>query len=264
MTRPATYGSSLISVENIYKAKVRLKGIAQETPLMRNYNLSESYGCNLYLKREDLQIVRSYKIRGAYNKMATLPKDDLQRGVVCASAGNHAQGVALACHRLKVQGTIYMPSTTPKQKLDKVRLFGKDRVDIILEGDTYDKSYLAARRDAEENDRTFVHPFDDERVIECQGTVGLEVLEDCDETIDYVFVAIGGGGLAAGLGSYFKQMSPQTQIIGVEPAGAAGMQASIAAKKIVKLDKIDPLVDGAAVQQVGACAREAACACTRL
>ncbi len=247
----AAKDAPLISIENVYKAKVRLKGIAQHTPLMSNYNLSEEYNCNLYLKREDLQIVRSYKIRGAYNKMSSIPAADLQRGIVCASAGNHAQGVAFACQKLGVQGTIYMPSTTPKQKIDKVKLFGKDKVSIILEGDTFDVSSELARKDASENNRIFIHPFDDQKVIEGQATVGLEILEDFSESIDYVFVAIGGGGLASGLGSYFKQLSPKTKIIGVEPSGAASMKASVDKGEVVTLGQIDSFVDGAAVKRVG-------------
>jgi threonine dehydratase len=247
----AAKNSPLISIENVYKAKMRLKGVAQHTPLMSNYNLSEEYGCNLFLKREDLQIVRSYKIRGAYNKMAGIPKVDLKRGVICASAGNHAQGVAFACQKLGVKGTIYMPSTTPMQKVDKVKLFGKSKVEIILEGDTFDVSYEHALKDATRNNKVFIHPFNDPKVIEGQATVGLEILEDFSENIDYVFVAIGGGGLASGLGSYFKQLSPTTKIIGVEPTGAASMKAAVDKGEIVTLDQIDSFVDGAAVKRVG-------------
>jgi len=241
----------LISVENVYKAKVRLKGIAQHTPLMDNYNLSEEFACKLSLKREDLQIVRSYKIRGAYNKMSGIPREDLERGIICASAGNHAQGVAFACQKLGVPGTIYMPSTTPLQKVSKVKLFGKDKVEIILQGDTFDVSYELALADANQNNKAFIHPFDDRQVIEGQATVGLEILEDSSESIDYVFVAIGGGGLASGLGSYFKQLSPKTKIIAVEPSGAASMKAAVDEGKVVTLDKLDAFVDGAAVKRVG-------------
>ena len=250
MTTPSS--TKFISVEKIYKARVRLKGVVEHTPLMRNFNLSENYNCNIFLKREDLQVVRSYKIRGAYNKMSSMSKKDLERGIVCASAGNHAQGVALACQKLGVNGKIYMPGTTPKQKIDKVRRFGKDRVEVVLGGDTYDVSCKSALEDSEKNNKVFVHPFNDEKVIEGQATVGLEILEDCTEAIDYVFVAIGGGGLASGLGSCMKQISPKTKIIGVEPQGAAAMYQSLENGKVVKLEKIDPFVDGAAVQQVGA------------
>ncbi len=239
------------TTENIYKAKMRLKNIALQTPLMNNYNLSDKYNCNLFLKREDLQIVRSYKIRGAYNMMASLSKTELEKGIVCASAGNHAQGVALACQKLKVHGTIYMPSTTPKQKISKVKLFGKGNIEIVLEGDTFDESYQMAQDDAKKKDKIFVHPFNDKKVIEGQATVGLEILEDCAEDIDFLFVAIGGGGLAAGLGSYFKQISPKTKIIGIEPLGAPAMFESIKKGELVSLDSIDSFVDGAAVQRVG-------------
>lgn len=242
---------NLATVENIYKAKVRLRGIAEHTPLMINYNLSDQYACQIYLKREDLQVVRSYKIRGAYNKMATTPKEILSNGVVCASAGNHAQGVAFACKKLGVHGKIYMPSVTPQQKVKKVQLFGKDKVEVILTGDTFDDAYAEAKKDAENNNLAFVHPFNDERVIEGQGTVGLEILEDLNEPIDYVFVGIGGGGLISGLGSYFKQISPNTKIIGIEPSGAAAMYESLKKGAVVTLDKIDNFVDGAAVRKVG-------------
>lgn len=241
----------LVSVENIYKAKVRLRKVAEHTPLMFNHNLSNEYQCQIHLKREDLQVVRSYKIRGAYNKMSTLSPAELANGVVCASAGNHAQGLALACEKKKVHGKIFMPSATPKQKINKVKLFGKDFVEVILVGDTFDEAYQEALQVAEKEQMTFVHPFNDRRVIEGQGTVGLEIEEDCPVPIDYIFVAIGGGGLISGLGSYFKQISPETKIIGVEPAGAPGMAESLKAGKVVKLDKIDNFVDGAAVQEVG-------------
>ena len=252
----AAKNAPLTSIENIYKAKVRLKGIAQRTPLMSNYNLSEEYDCNILLKREDLQIVRSYKIRGAYNKMSSIPKADLKRGVICASAGNHAQGVAFACQKLDVHGTIYMPSTTPMQKINKVRLFGENRVTIILEGDTFDVSSELAMKDAKENNKVFIHPFDDPKVIEGQATVGLEILEDYSANIDFVFVAIGGGGLASGLGSCFKQLSPRTKIIGVEPTGAASMKAAVEQGRVVTLKEVDSFVDGAAVKQVGDCTFE--------
>lgn len=241
----------IIPVENIFQAKVRLKGIAEATPLQYNYNLSQHYSARILLKREDLQVVRSYKIRGAYNKMASMPKEELQRGVVCASAGNHAQGVAFACQKMKVMGRIYMPAVTPRQKVNKVKRFGKDFIEVVLVGDTFDDSYDQAIEYAEENKLVFVHPFDDEKVIEGQGTVGLEILEDAKEPVDFVFVAIGGGGLISGLGSCFKQISPKTKIIGIEPSGAPAMYESIRQKKLVTLDHIDNFVDGAAVRRVG-------------
>ncbi|MEO0040762.1 MAG: threonine ammonia-lyase [Bacteroidota bacterium] len=241
----------VISVENIYKAKLRLKSVAEHTPLLQNLNWSEKYDCNIWFKREDLQVVRSYKIRGAYNKMSMMSETERAKGVVCASAGNHAQGVAFACRLMNTQGTIFMPSTTPQQKVTKVKFFGRDKVEVILIGDTYDDSYQEALIYSELHAKEMIHPFDDERVIEGQGTVGLEILEDCPSPIDYVFLPLGGGGLAAGLGSYFKQMSPKTQIIGVEPSGAASMYESLKQGEVVRLPHIDKFVDGAAVQQVG-------------
>ncbi len=241
----------LVSVENIYKAKGRLKGVAEHTPLMRNFNLSEEYQCQLFLKREDLQVVRSYKIRGAYNKMATVPRDQLENGIVCASAGNHAQGVAFACQKMKVSGRIFMPGVTPQQKVKKVKMFGRQYVEVILVGDTFDDAYNEAMKEAESQQKTFIHPFNDEKIIEGQGTVGLEIFEDCPESIDYIFVPIGGGGLSSGLGSFFHEISPQTKIIGVEPKGAPAMYQSIQQGTLVKLDKIDAFVDGAAVKQCG-------------
>ncbi len=254
MTNPVKIDSSpfpKITAENIFKARMLLRKVAVHTPLMENLNLSETYDCNLLLKREDLQVVRSYKIRGAYNKMCQIPKEVLSKGIVCASAGNHAQGVALACRKLKVHGKIFMPTTTPKQKIKKVKSFGKENVEIVLFGDTFDKSSQQAMLDVEKSGKVFIHPFNDPKVIEGQATIGLEILEDCDKEIDYLFVAIGGGGLASGLVSYFKEVSPNTKIIGVEPKGAPAMRNSIEAGKLVHLEKIDPFVDGAAVQKVG-------------
>jgi len=241
----------LISPEAIYSARERLQGVADTTPLQLNEHLSEKFGCTIYLKREDLQVVRSYKIRGAFNLMATLTEEQLKNGIVCASAGNHAQGVALACRKLGVYGKIYMPSVTPQQKINKVKLFGKKYVEIVLTGDTFDDAYKQAMQDATDNHKTFVHPFDDEKVMEGQGTVGLEILEATQEPIDYIFVPVGGGGLLAGTGSFFKQASPHTKIIGVEPLGAPSLRKSLDAGKVVALDHIDPFVDGAAVKKVG-------------
>ena len=251
MAKPITATSSLISVEQIYQAKVRLKGIADITPMLPNYRFSDLYDCNLLLKREDLQVVRSYKIRGAYNNMATMTEEQLKNGVVCASAGNHAQGVAFACQKMEVHGKIFMPVVTPKQKLKKVKLFGKNYVDVVLTGDTYDDAYAEAMLCAKAEGRGFVHPFDDPETIAGQGTVGVEILDSANGPIDYIFVPVGGGGLSAGIGSYVKQISPNTKIIGVEPAGAPAMYESLKAGKVVNLEQIDSFVDGAAVRQVG-------------
>lgn len=242
-------GSSVL--ENVYKAEERLKNVVVKTPLVKNNNLSAIYDANISFKREDLQRVRSYKIRGAYNKMATMSREDLGRGLVCASAGNHAQGVAFACHTMKVRGTIFMPLPTPGQKLEQVKMFGGDYIDVMLYGDTFDEAKDAAMRFCSENDGIFIHPFDDPAIIEGQATVGLEILEQSTKTIDYLFVPIGGGGLAAGICSVFQELSPQTKIIGVEPSAAASMKKALEKGKPVLLEKISRFVDGAAVQQVG-------------
>lgn len=221
------------------------------TPLMHNLNFSEQYGANIFLKREDLQIVRSYKIRGAYNKMASLSAEALQKGVVCASAGNHAQGLAYACRKMHVKGAIFMPTTTPAQKIKQVGMFGKEWVDIQLVGDTYDDAYQAALAYQSEHEATFVHPFDDVQVMEGQGTVGLEIFKDADFKVDYLLMAIGGGGLASGVSTVFKQLSPKTKLIGVEPVGSPTMLRAFEAGKVVTLESIDKFVDGAAVRRAG-------------
>ena len=231
-------------------AENRLKKIVNRTPLSFNQNLSRRYHCNVYLKREDLQVVRSYKLRGAYNMMSSLPSEHLQRGVVCASAGNHAQGFAYSCKKLNVQGVVFMPIITPKQKVNQTKMFGGDNIQIQLAGDTYDDCAIAAKQFTEEMGMTFIPPFDDYRIIEGQGTVGVEILEDLDH-IDYLFIPVGGGGLSSGVGSYFKMFSPQTKIIGLEPEGAPSMYEALKAGKPVTLENIDRFVDGAAVKRVG-------------
>ncbi|RKF04012.1 L-threonine ammonia-lyase [Tenacibaculum lutimaris] len=238
-------------LEAIQQAAATLQEVVAVTPLQENFNLSQQFNANVFLKREDLQQVRSYKIRGAYNKISSLTEDELVNGIVCASAGNHAQGVALACRKKEIYGTIYMPAPTPKQKVEQVKMFGGDFVDIQLIGDTFDDAYKAAKLLCDSLQKTFVHPFDDEKIIEGQATVGLEILEQSQQPIDYVFVPVGGGGLASGLSSVFKLLSPKTKIIGVEPAGAPSMKKSLEENKNVVLENIDKFVDGAAVQQVG-------------
>jgi threonine dehydratase len=235
----------------INKAAENLKNVATRTPLQFNAQLSEFYGCKVYLKREDLQIVRSYKIRGAYNKIVSLSEKEKQKGIVCASAGNHAQGVAYSCKLLNIKGTIFMPSTTPSQKVNQVKLFGKEHVDVILVGDTFDDAHSAAVKFCNNNKSIFVHPFDDFKVIEGQATIAKEIIEDCDFNIDYVLVPIGGGGLAAGMFSYFSQVAASTKIIGVEPEGAPSMSVSIKNGENTELTSIDSFVDGAAVRKVG-------------
>jgi len=238
-------------LQDINRAKINLLDVILQTPLQKNLNLSDEFGANILLKREDLQVVRSYKLRGAYNKIAHLTAEELKNGVVCASAGNHAQGVAYSCQKLGIKGKIYMPTTTPQQKIKQVKMFGKDFVEVVLSGDTFDDAQFSAIEDSKKTGMAFIHPFDDPQIIEGQATVAMEILQDTKEHIDFVFVPIGGGGLIAGVGAYFKQVSPQTQIIGVEPAGAPSMQKSLEAGHVLELKNIDKFVDGAAVQKVG-------------
>jgi threonine dehydratase len=235
---------------NVAGAAERLKNVVVRTPLTLNQNLSRRYQCTVYLKREDLQVVRSYKIRGAYNMMSSFPQEVLQKGVVCASAGNHAQGFAYSCKKLNVKGVVFMPIITPKQKVDQTRMFGENFVEIRLHGDTFDDCAVAAKKFTLENEMTFIPPFEDLRIIEGQATVGLEILEDLSD-IDYLFVPVGGGGLASGIGTYFKTYSPKTKIIGLEPEGAPSMVEAFKHDHPVTLDHIDRFVDGAAVKRTG-------------
>jgi threonine dehydratase len=231
-------------IADIKNAAKVLNTIMLRTPLQLNNELSNKYGANIYLKREDLTPVRSYKIRGAYNKMSSISS----KNIVTCSAGNHAQGVALSCSLLKIQGKIFMPTITPQQKIEKVKKFGGNNVEIILKGDNFDESYDYAR---DSSDAEFIHPFDDQKVIEGQGTVGLEIIDQMKECPDYVIVPIGGGGLAAGLSAYIKEVSPKTQIIGIEPSTAPSMTMALKYGKPYKLDTISTFVDGAAVKKVG-------------
>lgn len=248
MMKEETYPSVLNSV---YKAAERLRNVVVRTPLAVNNNLSTIYNARISFKREDLQRVRSYKIRGAYNKMAVMSPESLAKGVVCASAGNHAQGVAFACNTMQVKGTIFMPLPTPGQKLEQVNMFGGTYIDIVLYGDTFDEAKDAAVKFCDDNGGIFIHPFDDQNIIDGQATAALEILEQSDEPIDYLFVPVGGGGLAAGVCTVFRQLSPQTKIIGVEPSAAASMKKALENGKPVLLEKISRFVDGAAVQKVG-------------
>jgi len=240
-----------IQVRDVIIAHQVLKDVVVKTPLQRDTILSDKYDCNVYLKREDLQIVRSFKIRGAYNLMQGLTKKELENGVVCASAGNHAQGVAYSCKAMGVKGVIFMPSTTPRQKVDRVEFFGGPFIDIRLTGDTFDDSFEEAMEYCEDHGATFIHPFNDTRTITGQGTIGLEILDSMEDPISHVFMSIGGGGLISGVGSYINSISPDTKIIGVEPEGAASMTATMKKGEVVKLDKVDKFVDGASVKQVG-------------
>ena len=231
-------------------AVARLKNVVSKTPLEYNQRLSKKYNADIYLKREDRQEVRSYKLRGAFNMMSSLEPSRLQKGVVCASAGNHAQGFAYSCKKLGVKGVVFMPVTTPNQKVKQTKMFGEEFVKVVLTGDTFDDCSDAARRYTTENGMVFIPPFEDPRIIEGQGTVAVEILEDLPK-IDYVLIPVGGGGLAAGVGSYFRTHSPATRLVGLEPLGAPSMMAAKKAGHPVSLGYIDSFVDGAAVKRVG-------------
>ena len=242
----------LIPISRIDEAAESLSNVVLESPLQKNAGLSKKYGCNIFLKREDLQMVRSFKIRGAYNKMSNLTNEQLSKGVICASAGNHAQGVAFACKQLKVKGTIIMPNPTPKQKLNKVKQFGEDWVDIILYGDNFDEAQEKAFAEAEINEKIFIHPFDDEEVAAGQGTIAKEILHQLKCELDYLFVAVGGGGLIAGVASYFHELSPSTKIIAVEASGASKLFDSLELGKNIRLQEVNNFADGISVKEMGA------------
>ncbi|MBC1978878.1 threonine ammonia-lyase [Listeria marthii] len=244
----------LVTEEDVEKAYDVLKSIVKHTPLEYDFYLSEKYHCNVYLKREDLQRVRSFKLRGAFYAISRLSAEQLEHGVVCASAGNHAQGVAYTCKRMTVPATIFMPTTTPQQKVSQVKFFGGSNVEVVLIGDTFDASATAAKEFAAEHGQTFIPPFDDPDIIAGQGSLAVEMVKDLNkahEQADYVFAGIGGGGLISGVATYLKAKSPITKIIGVEPAGAPSMTEALKQNRVVTLDKIDKFVDGAAVKEVG-------------
>ncbi|PJJ79646.1 threonine ammonia-lyase IlvA [Mucilaginibacter auburnensis] len=235
---------------NSKAAAQRLKGVAKHTPLIYHPKLSAKYNAEVYLKREDMQVVRSYKLRGAYNMISQLTADELSRGVVCASAGNHAQGVAFSCKKLNIKGVIFMPEITPRQKVKQTEMFGDGNVQIVLVGDTFDDCLAEALKYTAENNMTFVPPFDNLSVIEGQGTVGVEILEDLP-SVEVVVMPVGGGGLSAGVGTYLKSQNPNIRIIGVEPQGAASMLEALENGGPVTLGIINRFVDGAAVKRVG-------------
>ncbi|EEO3667032.1 threonine ammonia-lyase [Listeria monocytogenes] len=244
----------LVTEEDVEKAYEVLKAVVKHTPLEYDFYLSEKYHCNVYLKREDLQRVRSFKLRGAFYAISRLSAEQLKKGVVCASAGNHAQGVAYTCKRMTVPATIFMPTTTPQQKVSQVKFFGGSNVEVVLVGDTFDASATAAKEFAATHGQTFIPPFDDPDIIAGQGSLAVEMVKDLNkahEQADYVFAGIGGGGLISGVATYLKAKSPITKIIGVEPDGAPSMTAALKQNQVVTLDKIDKFVDGAAVKEVG-------------
>ncbi|MDG1841863.1 MAG: threonine ammonia-lyase IlvA [Crocinitomicaceae bacterium] len=232
------------------KAKHILKNVILNTPLEINEYYSKKKEAKIYFKREDLQIGRSYKIRGALTKIKQLSVEEKKHGVVCASAGNHAQGVSIACSLMNINGVIFMPLTTPKQKIKKARDFGKKKIEIKLIGDSFDETKKIALNYCKENKQTFIHPFDDMKVIAGQGTVGLDILEQ-QKDIDLLIVPIGGGGLAAGMCEVMNKLSPKTKIIGVEPVGAPSMTFALKKNKPTSINVTDNFVDGAAVKKIG-------------
>lgn len=246
-----------ITIQTINEAAKRLETIGVRTPLQFSKRLSEKYHAKIYLKREDLQEVRSFKIRGAYNKIASLTEAEKKRGVVCASAGNHAQGVAYSCALLNIKGVIFMPTITPPQKIAKVKHFGKDFIEIKLVGVAFDEAMQAAKQYCQEKKAVFVHAFDDPLVISGQGTVAKEIYEElsarhsCSVENLVIVSCIGGGGLISGISTYMKEHNENIQIVGVEPEGAASMYLSRKQDKVTPLEKIDNFVDGAAVGTVG-------------
>ena len=239
------------SFKGVESAAKKLKGLTRITPLEFNKRLSKNVNASVFLKREDLQQVRSFKIRGAYNKISSLKKEEIKKGIICASAGNHAQGFAFSCQKLEIKGEVYMPATTPDQKVSQVRMFGGEFVDIILVGDSYDACQKVALDAAKDANKTFIHPFDDPEVIEGQGTIALEMLDQYSKGFDYVLVPLGGGGLISGMLTVFKKKSPGTKVIGIEPDGAASMKLALEKGKRISLESMDYFVDGAAVRQVG-------------
>lgn len=240
-----------IDRQDIDDAYERLQPVVRRTPLEFSDRLSAEYHSHIYLKREDLQTVRSYKIRGAYHRMSLLGLEARRRGVVCASAGNHAQGVALSCRLLETPGTIFMPQNTPRQKVARVRSLGGTWVRLEMVGDTFDAARELAAEFAEQHEMTVVHPFDDPEVIAGQGTVGREVFEQLPEPADFLLAPVGGAGLLAGIAVYARAVSPRTRLIGVEPEGAPSLRAALDQGRVVTLDRINTFVDGAAVKAVG-------------
>lgn len=242
---------SLPTISGVKLAAESLNGISFKTPFQFNPRISKNLNCNVYVKREDLQKVRSFKIRGAFNKINSISQKNRKTGVVCASAGNHAQGFAFACNKLKINGVVYMPITTPPQKVEQVKIFGEKYITVKLVGDYFDDCQVIAKSNALRTNKIFIHAFDDIKVIEGQGTSALEILEQSDDKLDYLFVPIGGGGLISGVLTVFKELSPNTKIIGIEPSGAPSMTKSLENGSVHELDYIDKFVDGAAVKKVG-------------
>ena len=245
---------STIHASDIQQAQARISSEIAPTPLQYCARLSAETGCEVYLKREDLQDVRSYKIRGALNGMSNLPQEQRGRGIVTASAGNHAQGVAYACRTMGIAGKIFVPEPTPMQKRDRILVHGGDQVELVVVGANFDEAAAAAHADAAERDAAFIEPFDARDTITGQGTVAAEVLAQLSakgKSLDTIVVPVGGGGLISGIASYMADMAPQTRVVGMEPEGAASLRAAFDHGGPVTLEDVDPFVDGAAVKRLG-------------
>lgn len=240
-----------ITAADVEAASEVLRGIVRRTPLSRSDRLSDELGVDVYLKREDMQKCRSFKVRGAYARMSALTPAERQRGVVCASAGNHAQGVAYACAHLGVRGTIYLPSNTPLQKRRRIATIGGDWVEQVIVDGTFDKANALAQEAARSSGRVYVHPYDDPVTIAGQGTIAVELLEQMPEDTRVILVPVGGGGLIAGIATWVKSHRPSVRVVGVEPRGAASMRAALDNGSPVTLDSVDPFVDGTAVGRAG-------------
>ena len=243
--------NNFIDLSEIKNASELLKGVIKKTPFQKIKSYSKKYNANIFFKREDLQKVKSFKTRGAFNKISSLDKSQVINGLVCASAGNHAQGFAVSCTTLGYKGRVYMPTSTPNQKIKQVKKFGKNNIEVILYGKNFTQAYKKAIEDCDFYNKIFIHPFDDIKVITGQATLFLEIISQINHELDYLFIPIGGGGLISGAINVFKQLSPKTKIIGVEPKGAPSMTESIKQNKLVTLSKIDGFVDGVAVKKVG-------------
>ncbi|UXA04284.1 threonine ammonia-lyase [Mycobacterium sp. SMC-2] len=243
--------ASYVCGSDIDAAAKRVAAVVTPTPLQYSDRLSAITGAQVYLKREDLQVVRSYKLRGAYNLLVQLSDEELAAGVVCSSAGNHAQGFAYACRTLGVHGRVYVPAKTPQQKRDRIRYHGGEFIELIVSGRTYDLAAEAALADVERTGATLVPPYDDLRTIAGQGTIAVELLDQLDAEPDLVVVPVGGGGCIAGITTYLAERTTNTSVLGIEPAGAAAMMAALSAGEPVTLDHVDQFVDGAAVRRAG-------------
>jgi threonine dehydratase len=243
--------TSPLTAADIDEAAQRISGVVHKTPLQLCERLSDATGATVYVKREDLQPVRSYKLRGAHNVLMQLSAEELAAGVVCSSAGNHAQGFAMACRSMGVRGRVYVPGKTPKQKRDRIRYHGREYIELIVTGRTYDDAAAAALDDVARTGATLVPPYDDLRTMAGQGTIAAEILDQLDDEPDTVIVPVGGGGCIAGITSYLAERTTNTSVLGVEPAGAASMMAALAAGEPVELDEVDQFVDGAAVKRAG-------------